>query len=324
MQARNQRWRIPFRFSLRTLMLLVLVTGGTLGWFSLQRQREAHRKWVIATVQASNSSIDYDGLGISRILWFGGSANPASLPQKPLTGDEIEALGSCFRLRELMMISSVMTDEGLAVLSHDTMLESLYCFKPNITDAGVKHLANLTALKKLQLLRVPELTDASLAHIAGLSKLEEINLSGTSITGSGVAHLSGMPGLRSLMLSSSPLTDEGLANIAKLTTLSQLYFGWGNYTDAGIANLSKLANLTNLGFGPDACTEACLESLAGLKLDTLQIEGPQVSDLWLDRIGKMKSLHHVILLGAQVTDEAIAKLKASLPEAELYINGRTR
>jgi hypothetical protein len=42
--------------------------------------------------EGSNSSIDYDGLGISRILWFGGSAVPASLPQKPLTGDEIEAL----------------------------------------------------------------------------------------------------------------------------------------------------------------------------------------------------------------------------------------
>lgn len=117
MQAANRRWRIPFRFSLRALMLLVLVTGGTVGWLSLRRQQAAHRKWVIATVQASKSSIDYDGLGISRILWFGGSANPASLPQKPLTSDEIEALGSCFRLRELMMISSVVTDECLAALT---------------------------------------------------------------------------------------------------------------------------------------------------------------------------------------------------------------
>ncbi len=324
MQPANRRERIPFRFNLRTLMLLVLVTGGTVGWFSLQRQREAHRKWVIATIQASKSSIEYDGLGISRILWFGGSADPASLPQKPLTGDEIKCLGSCSRLRELMMVSSVMTDECLAALAHDTMLESLYSYKPKITDAGVKHLATLNGLKKLQLLRAPELTDASLAHIRGLTKLEEINLSGTNITGSGVAHLTGMTGLRSLMISSSPLTDEGLANIGKLTTLRQLYFGWGKYTDSGIANLSKLTNLRDLGFGPDACTDACLEALAGLQLDTLHIEGPQVSDPWLVRIGRMKSLRHVILLGAQVTDEAIAKLKASLPEADLYINGRMR
>jgi hypothetical protein len=102
--------------SLRTLMLIVLVTGAGLGWFAVQREREARRKWVIATIQASGSSVDFDGIGISRILWFGGSANPASLPQSPITADELDALGSCDRLRELMMIAAVMTDDGLARL----------------------------------------------------------------------------------------------------------------------------------------------------------------------------------------------------------------
>ena len=87
-------------------MLIVLVTGGSLGWFALQRQREARRKWVIATIQASGSSLDYDGTGISRILWFGGSVNPASLPQRPLTADELDALGSCDRLRETVIVAS--------------------------------------------------------------------------------------------------------------------------------------------------------------------------------------------------------------------------
>ena len=135
---------MPARIRLRTLMLIVLVTGGSLGWFALQRQREARRKWVIATIQASGSSLDYDGKGISRILWFGGSANPASLPQRPVTVDEVDALGSCDRLRETVIVAAVMTDDGLAALSHDRLMESIYCFKPDITDAGVKHLATLT------------------------------------------------------------------------------------------------------------------------------------------------------------------------------------
>ena len=50
------------------------------------------------------------------------------------------------------MVAAVMTDEGLARLSHDSMLERLYCFKPRITDAGIKHLAHLNGLKKLELL----------------------------------------------------------------------------------------------------------------------------------------------------------------------------
>ena len=214
--------RLPTRMSLRTLMLLVLVVGGSLGWIAVQRQREARRQWVIATIQASLSSVDFDGKGISRILWFGGSSYPASFPQAQLTADQIDSLGSCDRLRELMIVSSVMTDEGLAQLSHDHLLERLYCFKPKITDAGVKHLAQLKSLKKLELLRVPELTDAALAHLAGLSELEEINLSGASISGSGLVHLTGLRQLKSLMLPNTALDDKGLANLGRLTGLKQL------------------------------------------------------------------------------------------------------
>jgi hypothetical protein len=317
--------RFPTRMSLRTLMLLVLVAGGGLGWFALKRQREARRQRVIATIQASGSSVDFDGIGISRILWFGGSANPASIPQRQLTADQIGALGSCDRLRELMMVSAVMTDEGLAELAHDHLLEKLYCFKPKITDAGVKHLAKLRSLKKLELLRVLELTDAALAHLAGLADLEEINLSGASITGSGLVHLAGLIQLKSLVIPNAALDDAGLANLGRLTGLRQLYIGGGAYTDAGVAGLSNLTGVTELGIGSEGCTDAGLAKLVGLtNLRTLNIAGPQITDAWLDRIAAMKSLRQVIIGGAQVSDEAIQRLHHSLPEAEIYVNGRRR
>jgi hypothetical protein len=311
--------------NLRTLMLLVLVVGGTLGWFSLQRQREARRKWVIATIQGSGSSVEFDGTGISRILWFGGSINPALLVQRPLTADELDALGSCDRLRELAMVASVMNDDGLAALSHDTLLEKLYCFKPKITDAGVKHLANLTSLKSLELLQVPELTDATLAHLAGLTSLEEITLSGTSITGSGLVHLARLGKLKSLIVPNSALNDAALANLGRLTGLQRLYIGGGTYTDTGVASLSSLTGLTKLGMSSDGCTDACLASLSGLtNLETLQIDGPQVADTWLDRMAAMKSLRDVMIGRAQVSDEAIARLHRSRPEVQIYVDGQPK
>ena len=63
-------------------MLLVLVVGGGLGWFALQRQREARRRGAIATIQKSLSSVEFDGNGISRILWFGGVADPSAFPPR--------------------------------------------------------------------------------------------------------------------------------------------------------------------------------------------------------------------------------------------------
>jgi hypothetical protein len=38
----------------------------------------------------------------------------------------------------------------------------------------------------------------------------------------------------------------------------------------------------------------------------------------------MRSLHQVIIDGAQVSDEAIQRLHGSLPEVEIYVNGRRR
>ena len=56
---------------------------------------------MIATIQGTLSSVEFDGNGISRIFWFGGSADPTAFPQSQLTADQINALGSCERLREL-------------------------------------------------------------------------------------------------------------------------------------------------------------------------------------------------------------------------------
>jgi hypothetical protein len=323
MQTLSRLW-LP-RLSLRSLMLLVLVSGGGLGWFALQRQREARRQWVITTIQGSGSSVEFDGKGISRITWFGGSVSPALLPQRPLTADQIDALGSCGRLRDLAMIASVMTDDGLAALSHDKLLERLYCFNPKVTDAGVKHLASLTSLKTLELLRVPELTDATLAHIAGLAGLEKITLSGASITGSGLVHLDGFGKLKSLIIPNTALDDAGLANLSRLTTLEQLYIGGGKYSDAGVASLSRLIGLKDLGVGSDRCTDACLDALSGLtNLHTLNVEGGHPNDAWLDRMAAMKSLREVMIGGAGVSDAAIARLHQSLPMIQIYVNGRPK
>jgi hypothetical protein len=325
--SRSRTWLLgfPLRISLRTLMLLVLIVGGGLGWYSIRKQREARRQWVVSTIEAIGASLDYDGIGISRILWFSDSANPTTLSQRPLTSSEIDALGSCHRLREIMMDAGVMTDDGLAALSHDKLLERIYCLKPKITDAGVKRLANLTSLKRLELLPVRELTDEMLAHLAGLTGLEDISLSGASITGSGLVNLIGLKNLHSLSLSNTGLDDAGLANLGRLISLESLYIHRGAYTDAGIASLSSLTGLTELYMGSDRCTDACLANLSGLKkLQNLYVEGPKVTDVWLDRMAAMKSLRLVIVCRSQVSDEAIARLHRSLPDVQIQLSGRPK
>ena len=57
-----------------------------------------------------------------------------------------------------------------------------------VTDAGLVHLAGLTALEELHL-RGTQVSDAGLAHLAGLTALKELRLSYSQVTGAGVAEL---------------------------------------------------------------------------------------------------------------------------------------
>jgi hypothetical protein len=327
MPAPSSSWlrRCQARPSVRSLMLIVLVVGGGLGWIASQRQREVRRQGAIATIRASLASVDFEGGEVSRICWFGGSVHPDTLPQGRLTADQADALGTCGRLKELSMVTAAMTDEGLAALSRDRGLERLYCFKPAVTDAGAKHLAGLGVLKKLELLRAPGLTDAALAHLAGLADLEEINLSGARIDGSGLVHLAGLKKLGTLILPDTALDDAGLTNLGRLAGLRRLYIGGGTYTDAGLAHLAGLADLKELGIGSPGCTDAGLAHLAGLtNLRTLNVYGPQVTDAWIGRIASMKGLRQVDIGGARVSDGAVEGLRRALPEAEVSVDGRLR
>ena len=323
--SRRVFWLSPLRMKLRTLMILVPVVGVGLAWDVGRRQREARRQWVIATIKSSGSSVEFAGPEISRITWFGGSTSPASLPQRELTPDQIEALGACDQLRALMMVSGAMTDAALDQVSHDSLLEHLYCFQPRITDAGVKHLARLKHLKSLQLLRVPDLTDAALGLFAGLAELEALTLSASSIQGTGFDQLIHLKKLNMLVTANSPITDTGLASIGRLTSLTNLWIGGGDYSDAGVANLAHLSELQTLGLGSSHCTAACLDHLASLrKLETLALSGRQINDAWIDELAHLKQLHAIQIDGAQVSDEALDRLHAALPAVQLQYNGRPR
>ena len=64
--------------------------------------------------------------------------------------------------------------------------------------------------------------------------------------------------------------------------------------------------------------------LGWFALEILQIDGPQVTDLWLDRLAAIKSLKEVQIGGAQVSDEAIARLHRSSSQVQIYVDGRPR
>ena len=58
-----------------------------------------------------------------------------------------------------------------------------------------------------------EVTDAGLVHLAGLTALERLYLRGTQITNAGLAHLTGLTALEFLTLFRTQVTDVGVAEL---------------------------------------------------------------------------------------------------------------
>jgi hypothetical protein len=113
-------------------------------------------------------------------------------------------------------------DEWLQPLTGLNKLEELILESCHRVDGtGLKYIAGLTSLKKLDL-GGTSVTDASLIHITGLQNLAELSLQGSGfqngeaiseITDKAVKHLVKLKGLRSLNIKSTRISAEGVKQL---------------------------------------------------------------------------------------------------------------
>jgi len=255
-------WRRYLRFSVRGLIVLVLVTGVWLGWIvrSARIQREA-----VAAITNAGAEVEYD------LEWSNGKFIPSGKPWAPgwladLIGVDYfghvtnvvydvvpsEAaklpsaeVGLLTRRERPRFSADDLVAASLSDLHSLANLGELDLSYRDLTDTDLANLKGLTSLKVLYLSYNLQMTDAGLAHLKGLTTLSLLDLDGTKITDAGLAHLVGLSKLNSLSLRGTEVTDTGLEHLKALTKLSRLYLGDTKVTDAGVKELrSALPGLT--------------------------------------------------------------------------------
>ena len=174
-----RHWRRLLRFSMRSLIILVLVIGGGMGWLvrSARLQRAA-----VAAITSAGGTVEYD--------W---QASGAAAPSW-LSGWLAEHLGTDYfgHVSNVWLYGTLtQTDEVLTSVSGLTRLERLGVTSSSVTDSGLAHLRGMTSLSRLDL-AFTKITDAGLVHLKGLSGLSVLVLNGTRITDAGLAHLEGL------------------------------------------------------------------------------------------------------------------------------------
>lgn len=152
------------RFTLRSLLILVLLCAIPLAWYGIQyrqfqREQEIVGKLERVVVHRANDSL----WGMARICSIEGSPYYVHMPQS-------------------------MSDETAASLAELDGLEVLELNVYYLRDDQLPYLARCTKLRKLRLAG-DKITDAGLLHLAPLKDLRELKLTWTKTTHEGAARL---------------------------------------------------------------------------------------------------------------------------------------
>jgi tetratricopeptide (TPR) repeat protein len=155
-----------------------------------------------------------------------------------VTDDDLAAIPSPQRVRELSLGHTSVTDRGMEHVARCTQLRWLDLSYTAVTDAGAAWLDRCTQLRQL-FLEGAKLTAASLPTVARLAQLEELDLSRLPLTDDSLAPLARLKNLKVLHLSGCPITDEALAHLRGLKQLEQLDVSGTQVTPQGLAQLRR-------------------------------------------------------------------------------------
>ncbi len=187
-----------FRFSLRAMLLMMVVIGGALGVF-----REARKQQVaVAALEEMGCSVDYDAPKhrplrfLERVRQWLGDAEP----------NDVVAVYSGR--------DSKLNDAALVHLQAFRNLELLLIRRADLTDAGLAHLAGLQKLAVL-IVHGTRITGSGFVHFDGMDQLVYIHFMGAPVSDAGLAHLGKLPKLSTLSLEGAMVTNAGAAELKK-------------------------------------------------------------------------------------------------------------
>lgn len=268
----------------------------------------------------------------------------------------IMALPGFTTLRAIDLGNTDMPDQFMALVPGMQALELVKmdgC--RNLTDAGLGHLADLPALRELDI-RSTQMTDDGLKAFENHLKLEKLNLRFTNVTGPGLAHLSLVPSLVMLELGAdrstddkkpldltllakgfgalstftvggNTLTDDHLVAISQCQGLQRLTFrtvGHLDFTDAGMANIATLKNLRHLDInGAHKVTDEGIRTICGITtLQSLVLKRTGVSAASAPAIAGLEKLAELNVASTRFDPAGIAHIKAKHPGAKVVLHER--
>jgi hypothetical protein len=175
-EKRKRRW---FQFSLRALLVFVLLVSIGMSWLAVRIERKRSQWLAVAAIQKLGGGVLCD-------RW---------LDDEP---------GQVTDVR-------IWRSHTVALFSNVTIVE---CEDTGLTDGDVTYLRALPDVVLLDL-QTPRITDSGLEYFSDWPRLRILLLDGTTITDEGLAHLKVLTSLEYLTLRNTRVSAEGVEKLKR-------------------------------------------------------------------------------------------------------------
>lgn len=324
--------KIPFRLSVRMLMILILILGGGIGWivYRARVQRDA-----VAAIRQAGGHVHYDP-DYAPSIGPAGNRIPVQTRRGWPTVQRwlVELLGiDFFAAPSRVVIGSDVDDKVLAHIGRLTQLRTLVvdgnCSTttalsharlprtPNshvgrrksakVTRTGLEAIGGLAQLRTLDLIGIP-VADGELAFLTSMTQLQALTIDGATVSDAGMAHISGLRHLRILDLDTEDVSDSGIAQLKPLVKLQLLRLGRSRITTEGLSNLRDMPALEMLVIaGSNIDDLAPIRHLTGIT--ELALSHCPISNPGLAPIAGYRTLQRLLLEDTNVGDAGIEHLR---------------
>jgi hypothetical protein len=188
------------QFSLRSLVIVMVICGLLLGRYGIRRYEVAREEAAWSELQAYGADGQFQEGRVVGVSFSGKGPPPEALA----------LLDRLPRLERLVFIDSNLDDAGLERIAELQGLEQLLLLGADITDDGLAPLAQLNELRILRLDNT-QIGDDGLESLGRLHRLERLDLAGTRVTDAGLKHLTSLSRLERLYLNGAAVTEDGAA-----------------------------------------------------------------------------------------------------------------
>lgn len=195
-------FRRPFRFSLRALLVFVLVCAISFNWLSITMHEARKQREAVVAIEKLGGHVGYDyeydhwKAHEGEIGFQEQPEPPGPLWLRELAGDDfVDSVVSAWLGRYAMPSSEGLIDRP-------------------ITDSDVEILSEFSNLREVSFEFQP-ITDSSLRRLAAFRHIRSIGLYGTQITDNGLVLLKGLPDLEDIDIGDTPASLQGIVAIRK-------------------------------------------------------------------------------------------------------------